>query len=83
MEKSPLALAKTLGRLRVTLFSSQPIKYFISLEGTFFSALEHMSNHARQIARTVDFQHPKRQYPERPWPVSIVYFIKVLNICDN
>ena len=59
-----------------TLFSSQLIKYFISLAGTFFSAREHLSNKARQIAWTVDFQHPKRQYPEHPRPVSTVYFYK-------
>ena len=35
-------------RLASTLFSSQPIKYFISLEGTLFSAREHLSNQARQ-----------------------------------
>ena len=35
-----------------------------------FSAREHLSNQARQI----DFQRPKRQYPERPRPVSAVYF---------
>ena len=33
------------------LFSSQPIKYFISMEGAFFSAREHLSNQARQIVR--------------------------------
>ena len=83
MEKSPSVLSKTWGRRCVTLFSSQSIKYFIALEGTFFSAREHLSNKARQIARTVDFQHPKEQYPELPRPVSAVYFIKVLNISDN
>ena len=68
-----------------TLFSSQPIKYCISLEGTFFSAREHLSNQARQILvrGTVDFGRPKRQYPELPRPVSTVYFIKVLDISDN
>ena len=49
-EKSPLALSKRQGR-RPHYFSSQPIKYCISLEGTFFSALEYLSNQARQIAR--------------------------------
>ena len=34
-----------------TLFSSQPIKYFISLEDTFFSAGQHLSNQAHQIVR--------------------------------
>ena len=38
-------------------------------------ASAHLSNQVRQIARdSVDFQHPKRQYPERPRPVSTVYF---------
>ena len=27
-----------------------------------------------KLRRTVDFQRPKRQYPERPKPVSTVYF---------
>ena len=30
--------------------SSQPIKYFFSLEGTFSSAREHLSNQAHQMA---------------------------------
>ena len=38
-------------------------------------ASEHLSNQASQIARAVDFQRPKRQYPERPRRVSTVYFI--------
>ena len=33
----------------------QPIKYFISLEGTFSSAREHLSNQARQIVRDCRF----------------------------
>ena len=36
-------------------FYSQPIKFCISLEGTFFSVHEHLSNHARQIARDCRF----------------------------
>ena len=56
--------------------ASQPIKYFISLEGTFFSAREDLSCSIRlvKLRETVDFQRPKRQYPERPRPVYTVYF---------
>ena len=36
-----------------------------------------------KLRGTVDFHRPKRQYPERPRPVSTVYFIKVLDISDN
>ena len=42
--------------------------------GYIFNAREHLSNQARQIARDCDFQRPKREYPERPRPVSSVYF---------
>ena len=28
----------------------------------------------KYLRETVDFQRPKRQYPERPRPVSTVYF---------
>ena len=62
-------------------FSSQPMKYCISLESTCFSAHEHLSNQARQIAQ--DCRFSQRQHPERPRPVSTVYFIKVLDISDN
>ena len=36
-------------------FSSQPIKYFMSLEGKVFSAREHLSNQACQIVRDCRF----------------------------
>ena len=64
MEKFSLALAKTqVQRLHYFPASQSNIRlldYFISLKGTFsggtfFSASEHLSNQARQIARTVDF----------------------------
>ena len=42
--------------------ASQPIKYFFSLEGTFSSAREHLSNQACQIARDCRFQRPERRY---------------------
>ena len=35
--------------------ASQPSKYFVSLEGTFFSAREHLSNQFRQIAQECRF----------------------------
>ena len=81
MEKS--LIGKDPGSASI-LLSSPPIKYFISLEGTFFSA--HASICPIRLVKlcgTVDFQHPKRQYPERLRPVSTVYFIKVLNMRDN
>ena len=56
-----------------TLFSSQPIKYFIYLEGTLFSAREHPIRLVK-LCGTVDFEHPKRKYPEGPMPVSTVHF---------
>ena len=54
-------------------FPSQPIKYLNSLE--YISV--HSSTCPIRLVKlrgTVDFQRPKRQYPERPRPVSTVYF---------
>ena len=54
--------------------ATQPIKYFISLEGTFSAHASICPIRLVKLRGTVDFHRPKRQYPERPRPVSIVYF---------
>ena len=44
----------------------QPANQIFQLSGVYFQRT--------RASGTVDFQRPKRQYPERPRPVSTVYF---------
>ena len=70
MEKSLIQ-----GRRLQRFPASQPIKYFISLWRVHF--LAHTSICPIRLVKlrgTVDFQRPKRQYPDGPRPASTVYF---------
>ena len=68
--------------------ASQPMKYFNSLDGTFSAHASICPIRLMKLRGTVDFQRPKRQYPERPKrqyperprPVYILFtFTKVLD----
>ena len=60
--------------LASTLFSSQPIKYFISLEDTFLAHASICPIRRIKLFGIVDFEHHKRQYLDDLRPVSTVYF---------